>query len=105
VHTFGVAVEQRKPGSTVQVAEHPSDAVVFPSSQASGASRKPSPHITIRHIDGVPLQTKPVSTPQLLEQPSPPAVFPSSHVSPLPDWTLPLPQVRVHTPGDAVVQV
>ena len=53
---------------------------MFPSSQLSSPTTRPSPHIAVQ-LDGVPVQFQPVSTPQVLLHPSSGRVFPSSQLS------------------------
>src|SRR5215831_3767185 len=64
----GLMVEsvQEKPASIAQAPEHPSPSVVLPSSQASGGSFTPSPHLLAQ----VP-ELQSGSSVQLDEQPSP----------------------------------
>src|SRR6185369_5111689 len=71
---------QLNSGSTVQVAEQPSCALVLPSSHCSAPVTRPSPQ-TGAHIDGEPLHAQPVSTVHPLEQPSPFVRLPSSQPS------------------------
>src|SRR5262249_39498293 len=79
---------QLNPGSTVQVGEQPSPAVVLPSSHCSGPVTRSSPQIGA-HIDGAPVPNQPRSDVQGAEQPSPPVVWPSSHPSPASGAPLP----------------
>src|SRR4051812_44369244 len=68
-------------GSTRQMSEQPSPAVVFPSSQGSGPTTRPSPQIGKQRDPGTG-QTQPASiAAQSAEQPSPRWVLPSSQTS------------------------
>ena len=74
-------VGQVEAGSTWQVGEQPSPAVVLPSSQVSLPSMTPSPQIGTQGFPGTG-QRQPVSTvKQSAEQPSPLILFPSSQAS------------------------
>jgi len=83
---------QAKFYSIEQLAEHPSPAVLLPSSHASAPATMPSPQVVAQPEPAGQLQ--PVSTPQLLEQPSPSVVLPSSH--PSVPTLMPSPQVVEH---------
>jgi hypothetical protein len=97
--------EQVNPGSTWQVALHPSPASVLLSSHCSARwlqrMRMPSPHTGV-HVSTPPMPVPcvlddthlhPVSTRQSESQPSPPCVLLSSHISA--DERMPLPQTWV----------
>ncbi len=72
---------QLEAGSTWQVGEQPSPAVVLLSSHFSLPSMTPSPQIGMQGFPGTG-QRQPVSTVrQSAEQPSPPTLFPSSQAS------------------------
>ena len=92
-----MAPEHPKPDSIVQVAEHPSPGVVFPSSQSSLLARRASPQV-VRHVEGVPVQVHAVSVTQVAEHPSPAVAFESSHVS-APTAMRPSPQTERHDDG------
>jgi hypothetical protein len=77
--------------SIVHVAEHPSKATRFPSSQASAPVFKPFPQ-TEQTEGAVPVHVELASTVQVAEHPSPATRLPSSHTSALVASTSPFPQ-------------
>ncbi len=90
-------VTQAKPGSSWQVALHPSPETLLPSSHCSLPATMPSPHFfAMQRVSGVG-HCQPGSSWQVEEQPSPETALPSSHCS-LP-WTLPSPHLTVETQG------
>jgi hypothetical protein len=84
-------------GSAWQLAEHPSNGVVLPSSQLSAPSLMPSPQVVCEHTLGEPEHLYPISYFHVGEQPSPAAVLPSSHSSE--DATIPSPQIAIFWQG------
>ena len=86
-----------KPGSTVHISLHPSNATLLPSSHASVPARRPSPHSVV-HVSFVlpppPMQLQPNSTSHSSLHPSPLFTPPSSHSS-LPTRR-PSPQMGTH---------
>jgi len=87
-HPHALYTLQNLTGSIKHVLEHPSDAAVLPSSQASlkgeAESSAPLPQAQLQSEAGfvpVPSQMYPVSTVHVLEHPSDAAVLPSSQSS------------------------
>ena len=86
-HTSGEVREppvHDQPGSTIQLLEHPSPLIVFPSSQLVSVSTItiPSPQISPQmsfEVGDPPKHWRPDSTLHILEHPSLSLRFPSSH--------------------------
>lgn len=90
------------PDSTMQLLDHPSPLIVFPSSHPAEEYRLPSPHKSSHSVAGIleatVEQLKPDSSLHILDHPSFDTEFPSSHSS-TGVLRMPSPQITVHELG------